>query len=172
MENLDNKIIQNINGLIYAYRSNGVKELSMTKFLLLINKKFRIELDQEALNEILSNNNSISEIIDDKIIIGSKQEQSEKDNIDDNIHDKAVDQAGADMRESAFEKYVGKEIKLSKLKNIIKNDDYLVESIIKNDYPIIIESIVEQNNILNLNCRMKYKNIKVNIPLKIIKNKG
>ena len=50
MENLDNKIIQNINGLIYAYRSNGVKELSMTKFLLLINKKF------ELIDCLLKNN--------------------------------------------------------------------------------------------------------------------
>ena len=51
MENMENRIKQNIDGLIFAFRSKGVEELSMTKLLLLINEKYRIEIDQESLEE-------------------------------------------------------------------------------------------------------------------------
>ena len=69
MATFEDRIIQNINSLIYLLRSQGIKAISTIKFLFLLNKKYRIELDEQGLEDVLSDNSAVTEIIDDKIII-------------------------------------------------------------------------------------------------------
>ena len=79
MNNIENRIVKNINSLIFMLRSKGIKQLSATKFLLFINKEYNIQLDQEALEELLSDNESVVEIIDDKIMIGAPEQADEEE---------------------------------------------------------------------------------------------
>ena len=60
MANFEDRIIQNINSLIYLLRSHGVKALSTVNFLLLLNKKYRVELDEQGLEDVLSNNKAVT----------------------------------------------------------------------------------------------------------------
>lgn len=92
MNNIEDRVINNINSLIMMLRSKGVKQLSATKFLLFINNNYDIQLDQDALEEILSKNKSVTEVIDDKIMIGEPV-QDDAEDVEDTIHDTAVDQA-------------------------------------------------------------------------------
>ena len=52
MNNIENRIVKNINSLVMMLRSKGVKQLSATKFLLFINENYNVQLDQEALEEL------------------------------------------------------------------------------------------------------------------------
>lgn len=97
MNNIEERIVDNINSLIMMLRSKGIKQLSATKFLLFVNNNYDIQLDQSALEEILSNNKSVTEIVDDKIMIGEPVQSEEEDSVNDDIHDIAVDQAADNM---------------------------------------------------------------------------
>lgn len=97
MNNIEERIVNNINSLIMMLRSKGIKELSATKFLLFINNNYDIQLDQNALEEILSNNKSVTEVVDDKIMIGEPAQSEDEDSVNDDIHDIAVDQAADNM---------------------------------------------------------------------------
>ena len=96
MNTLEDRVTKNVNSLIMMLRSKGVKQLSATKFLLFINNNYDVQLDQDSLEKILSNNDSVTEVIDDKIIIGAPSQESSED-VSDNIHDTAVDQASKNM---------------------------------------------------------------------------
>ena len=50
MAAFEDRIIQNINSLIYLLRSQGIKAISTIKFLFLLNKKYRIELDEQGFH--------------------------------------------------------------------------------------------------------------------------
>ena len=102
MAAFEDRIIQNINSLIYLLRSQGIKAISTIKFLFLLNKKYRIELDEQGLEDVLSDNSAVTEIIDDKIIIDGKK-QDEEDNTQNDIHDTAVDQAGENLTSESKE---------------------------------------------------------------------
>ena len=72
MENLDSNIQNNINSIIYQRFSNGVMELDTDKLIELIRKNFRLEVDYETLNSILTKNPHVDSISDKKVIL--KQE--------------------------------------------------------------------------------------------------
>ena len=103
MENIEKRIVNNINSLIFMLRSQGIKQLSATKFLLFINDEYNINLEPEALEEILSKNDSVTEIIDDKIMIGAPEQADEEEAVSDDIHDMAVDQAAENMSMEAVQ---------------------------------------------------------------------
>ena len=73
----ENRIISNINSLVMMLRSKGVKTLSATKFLLFINDKYGLALDQEGLESLLDDNDSVLSFDGDKIIIGEPEEDDE-----------------------------------------------------------------------------------------------
>lgn len=97
MNNIENNIIGNISSLIMMLRSQGKKQLSIAKFLLFINKNYNIQLDQEALEDILNQNKSVVELEGDKIIIGEPKKDDEDKEASDDVHDMAVDQAADNM---------------------------------------------------------------------------
>ena len=170
MENMENRIKQNIDGLIFAFRSKGVEELSMTKLLLLINDKYRIELDQESLEELILNNDSVKEIIEDKIILGSKLDTDEEET-SDTVKDMAADQARDDLNllgdsYDAFSKLKGKELTLPYKLDESMKDYYLLKGVRKTKTPLIIESIeINKKQEMFLKCKLKNKEIFVEIPI-------
>lgn len=102
MANFEDRVVQNINSLIYLLRSQGIKAISTTKFIRLLNKNFRVALDDQGLANILSKNDAVTDIVDDKIIIDGKAQEDE-DNANDDVHDAAVDQAGDNLTSESLE---------------------------------------------------------------------
>jgi hypothetical protein len=90
------RILSNINSLIMMLRSKGVKTLSATKFLLFINEKYGLALDQEGLENLLTDNKSVVSFDGDRISIG-EPENTEDLEAEDNVHDMAVDAAADNM---------------------------------------------------------------------------
>ena len=93
----ENRIISNINSLVMMLRSKGAKTLSATKFLLFINDKYGLALDQEGLESLLNDNDSVLSFDGDKIIIGEPDKDDEAEEVEDNVHDMAVDAAADNM---------------------------------------------------------------------------
>lgn len=173
MSNIEDNVKQSIDGLIFALRSKNITELSATKLLLLINKKFRLQLDINALIDILSDNGSVSEVNDDKIILGPKEESSDSNETNDDIHDKAVEQAGKDMTSSIGESI--DKLRGTKLSKQIKLDEsmedyYLIKSALKNKEDLIIENIEIKNDKASsiIECKIGTKPLYVKIPIKNI----
>lgn len=92
----ENRIESNINSLIMMLRSKGAKTLSATKFLLFINDKYGLALEQDDLEKILEDNKSVTSFDGDKIMIGEPVEDEEEE-VEDNVHDMAVDAAADNM---------------------------------------------------------------------------
>ena len=181
MANFEDRIIQNINNLIYLLRSQGIKAISTIKFLFLLNKKYRVELDEQGLEDVLSNNKAVTEIIDDKIIIDGKK-QDEEDNTQNDIHDTAVDQAGENLTSESKEYSevikISENVKVGDIipaKNIVlnENDNYYfihkgarasnVNYVVKEIKPCLT---LNESSVL---CQIEGKQIKIDIPLKAFK---
>jgi len=103
MENLQQLIKANINSLIQAKFAEGISELSTKKIIAYITKKYGIEADENLISELLTNNPNVESVVDDKITLGTP-EQKDEENLDDEIHDTAVDQASKNLDDGiAFE---------------------------------------------------------------------
>lgn len=169
MNNIKTSILKNINGLIIMLLAKGIKELSATKFLLFINEKYGIEIDQNALEEILSDNSSVSEIVDDKIMLGQSQKQ--EDNVDDEVHDMATDQA-MNHFESFNNIKLGDKLSSNKISLSENDKDYLLHNgLKKSKVNYIVIDIVPSINIneSKIICKVEGKGILVEIPLLTIK---
>lgn len=181
MAAFEDRIIQNINSLIYLLRSQGIKAISTIKFLFLLNKKYHIEIDEQGLEDVLSDNSAVTEIIDDKIIIDGKK-QDEEDNTQNDIHDTAVDQAGENLTSESKE--YSEVIKISenvKVGDIIPACDIILTENDDNYYihkgarlSKINYIVTEIKPCLTLNesfisCQLEGKPITIDIPLKAFK---
>lgn len=177
MNNIEDRIINNINSLIMMLRSKGIKQLSATKFLLFINNNYDIQLDQDALEEILSKNKSVTEVTDDKIMIGEPVKDDSED-IDDTIHDTAVDQAADNI---SMESIQLNDV-LSLYENIKIGDEIdpknvILESTDKNYFinngvkkaktTYIITDILPKSNLneSKVRCKIKGQYIMVDLPI-------
>ena len=170
---IDDKLIQNINGIILALRSNGVDKLSITKMLLLINDNFRIELDEESLTDVLSSIPSVSEIIGDQIVIGSKK-TSEEEQIDANTHDRAVQQASDNMTSESVEygKFIGKTISMNDITLTENMNNYhLLRGVKKTKTNLTVIDVLVGNKLSEsvLRCKVGSSNIMVDLPIKMLK---
>lgn len=100
MNGLNQQIQNNINSIIYQRYASGVEALSMDKLIKYISKKFKIDVDENTISDILSNNKNVQSIVDNKIVLGSK-ETEEKENVSDEIHDNAVNQAVDNLKQES-----------------------------------------------------------------------
>lgn len=76
--NLENKIENIIGNIIVALKSKGVENISIKKIVNFISDKYNVVLDNDYVSEILSKTPAVSEINDDKVMIG-KAPDAEKD---------------------------------------------------------------------------------------------
>lgn len=183
MNTLEDRVTKNVNSLIMMLRSKGVKQLSATKFLLFINNNYDVQLDQDSLEKILSNNDSVTEVIDDKIIIGAPSQESSED-VSDNIHDTAVDQASKNMSmESVDLSDVLKIYENIKIGSEINPKDIILESTDKNYFlnngvkksksTYIITDILPGKTIneSKIRCKINGQCLFADFPIKSIKMK-
>ena len=183
MNNINNDIIQTINGILLALRTKGINKISATKLLLLINEKYRVELDMNSLSDILSNKNNqaVASMNGDQIMLGSSKSMEQEEN-DDTVHNMAVKQASDNLTKESFnhnykqvfEKYlglnIGQEITLKKELNENIENYHLLKGIKKSQTPLIIEDFLPKNNIQNskVRCKIKNKHIYVELPVTLI----
>ena len=92
MQELDQQIKNNIESIIQQRYSAGVEALSAKKIINYITKKFKIDIDENSLSDIVSDIKHVESIVDGKIMLGSA-ETNEEESVSDEIHDNAVDQA-------------------------------------------------------------------------------
>jgi len=76
--NLEIKIGNIVSNIIVALKSKGYKDISINKIIDFISDKYNVVLDKDYISDILSNTPAVSEINDDKIMIG-KAPDAEKD---------------------------------------------------------------------------------------------
>lgn len=92
MQELEQQIKNNVESIIQQRYSAGVEALSVKKIINYITKKFKIDIDENSLSDIISDIKHVESIVDDKIMLGNA-ESSEEESVSDEIHDNAVDQA-------------------------------------------------------------------------------
>lgn len=177
MDNIENRIVNNINSLIMVLVSKGIKKISLPKLVLFINREFNIQMDDNNLSDILSKNNSVASIDGDTIVFGSKDEDEE---LDDDIHDTAVQQAGDNLTNESlnmnlkmFENIHIGDMIMSK--NVILNEDnkdyFLHMGAKKNNAVYIVSEIFPKMNINEsyVRCKIKGESLFIDVPLNCIK---
>ena len=180
MENLDNEIQNNINSLIYQRYSNGIMELDTDKLIELIRRNFRLEVDYETLNSILSKNPHVDSISDKKIIL--KQDTGE--NVDDTseidkaVHQNALDAIDDHIEAEAFDlmnsihkgdTYNSRDIILEET-----DDSYLLHQSARKNNQVYMVSEIKPSAKLSesvVNCKIGTSKITIDLPLKCFKNK-
>lgn len=181
MANFEDKIVQNINSLVYLLHSKGIKALSVLKFLFLLNRNYHVEIDADGLADVLSKNKAVTEIIDDKIIIDGPMQQDEE-NVDKDVHDVAVDQAGDNLNNESKEYNevlklcehfeIGKVIKARKIKIPKENNNYFLhQGAIKTNSNYIVTEIKPCLKLNESYVRFQIENkpIYLDIPLTLLK---
>jgi len=89
-------IKSNLNSIIQIKFANDESELSVDKLKKLLTDVYNIDIDDNLLSDLLSDNPNVKDITGDKITLGTKENQ-EEENLDDEIHDTAVEQASDDL---------------------------------------------------------------------------
>lgn len=180
MENLDNEIQNNINSLIYQRYSNGIMELDTDKLIELIRRNFRLEVDYETLNSILSKNPHVDSISDKKIIL--KQDAGE--NVDDTseidkaVHQNALDAIDDHIEAEAFDlmnsihkgdTYNSRDIMLEET-----DDSYLLHQSARKNNQVYMVSEIKPSAKLSesvVNCKIGTSKITIDLPLKCFMKK-
>jgi hypothetical protein len=170
---INDEIKANINSIIYDKISSGSKALSVSKLIKVINNNYGIVIDSNELEDILSTNMSINSIVDDKIILGSK-ESTEELSVDSEIKDNALDQISDHNKfESVADliSYVkpGMSFDASRVKLNESDDHYhLHYSSVKNKCRYIVSEILPQANLNEsfIKCKIDGTSFFVNIPIK------
>lgn len=179
MAELDNNIKQNINSLIIGKLSNGVNQLSVKKIKEYVKKTYNIDLDDNALELLLSDNPSVQNIDGDVISIGENPEagiEDSEEEVSDEVKDVAQDQAENNLNDF-FESVadalsnIHKDMEYDSRKfQLSENDLYyhLHNGASKNKSTYVVKRIVP-SSVLNesvVECSIKGTNLLINIPVK------
>ena len=89
-------IKNNLDSIIQHQFANEKFELSTKKLKKYLTDKYGIDVDDNLLSDLLTDNPNIESVVEDKIILGTPKEK-EKEDLDDEIHDTAVEQASDDL---------------------------------------------------------------------------
>lgn len=174
MEDLDLQISQNINSLIVGKLSTGVGKLSLSKLKDYIKKNYNIVVDDNTISDIISNNSSVMSINGDVIELGTAQ-QKDEDNVEDNLLDKAKEQADNNLNQ--FESVADALTKLkagdeisAKLIKLDENNLYyhLHRGASKANANYVVKEVlpVKLLNESSVKCEIKGTNLTLNIPIK------
>jgi hypothetical protein len=170
---LDNIISTNINALINQHYSEGKTKASVSKIIDYIKNSFNIEIDNYKVEDILSSNNIVNSVIDDEIVLGAPKPEGE-DNVNDEIHDNAVNQIDDHIKFESVADVIGylkpgMMFKSSRVR-LTENDDHyhLHISSVKNKCQYVVSEILP-NTTLNeslVKCKIDGTAFFVNIPVK------
>lgn len=91
-------IKNNLNSIIQQRFAEDKFELSAKKLKKVITDMYGVDIDDNILTDILSENPHVADITDDKITL-STETKNDNDEMDSEIHDTAVDQASKDLND-------------------------------------------------------------------------
>ena len=100
MNGLNQHISNNINAIIYQKYASGVEELKVDKIIKYIEKKFNISVTEDTISDMLTDNTNVESISGGIVTLGNKEGQ-EKVEVEDEIHDNAVDQAMDNLKQES-----------------------------------------------------------------------
>lgn len=179
MSDLENRVVSNINSLIMMLISKGIEKISLPKLVLYINREFNVQMDDTNLSEILTKNPSVASVDAGVITFGSSDDEEE--NVDNEVHDTAVDQAGDNLTSESidltnnfklFETIkLGDEIEARNIVLQESDKDYFKhQGARKANCIYVISDICPQANINEsyVHCKIKEKNLYVDVPVQRI----
>lgn len=177
--NYSDDIINNINALIIDAYANGDKELDAKKLIKYIYKTYNIMVDDNTLQEVLTKHPNVTEVVDNKIVLGVKEPDEENTDVDD-LDSEAVDDAVSDMAKDTVDnnfnesryyngKYrLGETVEPSIFRLLKCDNDYMLHyGAIKSHQKYIITEISNKG----IQCKIKGSGLFVNIPSKRLKIK-
>lgn len=100
MNELNQKVKNNILANIRMKFATGKSKISNDKLIKYIEDKFNIDVDEDMLSDILSDDSIVNNIDDEMITLGT-DEELDKQNIDDEIHDNAVEQSMDNLKQES-----------------------------------------------------------------------
>lgn len=174
MEDLSNQIKANINSILLQYFSEGKSKISANKIIEYIKKKYNFDVDIDYLTDMLSDNPNVDSINDDQIILGTPKQEDE-DNVDEELHDNAVDQAMSDLTQFESVADALDKIKLGTKFNskAIRLDEtdlcyHLHNGAMKAKSNYIITGILPNKNLNEslIRCKIDNSSLYVEIPVK------
>ena len=163
-EKLKTEIIGYLSALFNQIRSQGIEQIDLIKVVDYINDKFRIQLDPKNMEEILNQIGIVSDINDMTITIAGKEEETDDEEVSDDVEEKAADEAYDNLTSESF---VGKELDIKKIKLDESMKDYFILKGAQNNSVNLICCNYDSKNGF-LKCRLKGKNIFVDVERKVL----
>ena len=162
MDNLNQNIIAYLSAIFNQARSKGIQKLDTYKVIEYINNTFRIQLDPDNIDELISKIDIVSDINDKEITIAGKEKADEEQEAIDNVEDKASEQAMDDL---TSESLIGKELEINKINlNESMEDYFILKGAKDNNVNLICCGLNKDTN--SLKFRLKDKSIFVDINVK------
>jgi hypothetical protein len=178
MDNIEGRIVNNIQSLLMILTSKGVKSVSLAKLVLFINREFGVQMDEANLAEILSDNGSVASLDGDTITLGKQEEASAvEDDIKANAEDQAYDNLTSEAKEfgkvaKIFEGLkVGDELSAKKILLKESDKDYFKHMGAKKaDSTYIITKLCPHKTVEEsyIQCKVKGEPFFVDIPAKAL----
>lgn len=173
MDGVSQHIINNVNAIIYQKYASGVEELNVNKIIKYIEKKFQLSVSEETIEEMLTGNTNVSSISGGKITLGNPEGQ-EKEEVEDEIHDTAVDQAMDNLKQESVADAInylktGMTVDASKIKLDESNMYYpLHSSAIKSKRNYIVGTIIPNKDLNEslVECKIENTGIYIELPIK------
>lgn len=179
---INTQILNNINSLIFQRYTVGVKELSTEKIINFIERRYRIRLDPETLNGLLSSNPHVDSVTDKKIILKAAESNDsdsnfdEESQVDKEVHDMALDQIDDHIKEESFDilSSVKKGDKIKSRLVQLDEDNYfyhLHKGAVKSNSTYIVEDIVPSIKLEEsvVRCRIDLSNLTIDLPVACFK---
>lgn len=171
--NINQTISDNVNAIITQRYAENQGKLDINKLIKQIRKSFNIDIDESLLSEILTNNPNVQSIENGQITLGTPKQQDEE-NVEEDIHDTAVDQIDDHMKfESVIDILtkckVGDTIKSSKVKLNESDEHYhLYYGSKKANKNYIICEIMPKKNINEsyFRCKIEGTALYIDIPVR------
>lgn len=159
MDNLNQNIIAYLSAIFNQARSKGIQKLDTYKVIEYINNTFRVQLDPDNIDELISKIDIVSDINDKEITIAGKEKADEEQEAIDNVEDKASEQAMDDL---TSESLIGKELDINKINlNESMEDYFILKGAKDNNVNLICCGLNKDTN--SLKFRLKDKSIFVDI---------
>ena len=173
MTELNQKVKNNILANIRMKFATGKSKISNDKLIKYIEDKFNIDVDEDMLSDILSDDSIVNNIDDEMITLGTNEEL-DKQNVDDEIHDNAVEQSMDNLKQESVADAInylktGMNIDSTQIKLEESNLYYpLHMGVLKAKRNYIIGSIIPKKDLNEslVECKIENTGLYIELPIK------